>query len=104
LTAVSSVLISQQWWIRLLGGLFLCYLGIIAFRSAPAGEAPGTRTRGLLLNFGSTFLLTIANPMTILSFFAVFAGLGVASAGAGYPESAMLVMGVFLGSALWWFS
>ncbi|MEO8125871.1 MAG: LysE family transporter [Bryobacteraceae bacterium] len=103
LTAVSGLLVSQQMWIRLLGGLFLCYLGIAAFRSRPTGAAPVSQGRGLWLSFGSTFLLTIANPMTILSFLAVFAGLGIASAQSAYGDGALLVAGVFAGSALWWF-
>lgn len=41
--------------------------------------------------------------MTILSFAAIFAGLGVA-AGARYASAAALVAGVFCGSALWWFT
>ena len=40
--------------------------------------------------------------MTILSFAAVFAGLGVADAGRNYGLAAVLVLGVFIGSALWW--
>jgi len=103
LTAVSGVLVSQEWWIRVLGGLFLCYLGIGAFLATPAREAPATGGRGLLLHFASTFVLTITNPMTILSFLAVFAGLGLVSTAGAYREGAMLVAGVFLGSALWWF-
>jgi threonine/homoserine/homoserine lactone efflux protein len=53
----------------------------------------------------STFLLTMANPMTLLSFAAVFAGLGVTSVGVlkgANVAAAALVAGVFLGSALWW--
>src|SRR4051794_24657462 len=103
LTAVSSILVSHQWWIQLLGGLFLCYLGISTFLSKPANAPANLQSSGLWLNFGSTFLLTIMNPMTILSFVAVFAGLGLASAGVAYGESAMLVLGVFVGSAAWWF-
>ncbi len=41
--------------------------------------------------------------MTVLSFLAMFAGVGIAPAGSGYGDSAMLVAGVFTGSALWWF-
>ena len=40
--------------------------------------------------------------MTILSFAAVFAGLGVAETGGDYGSAATLVAGVFTGSALWW--
>ncbi len=46
--------------------------------------------------------LTLTNPMTILSFGAVFAGLGLAGPAANYAAAALLVAGVFLGSAVWW--
>jgi threonine/homoserine/homoserine lactone efflux protein len=52
--------------------------------------------------FLSTFVLTLTNPLTILSFAAVFAGLGLGSAAGGYADGVVLVIGVFAGSALWW--
>jgi len=50
----------------------------------------------------STFLLTLTNPLTILSFAAIVAGLGIGDAGGDYGAAALLVLGVFAGSALWW--
>ncbi|HET9250947.1 MAG TPA: LysE family transporter, partial [Candidatus Eisenbacteria bacterium] len=67
-----------------------------------AGSRSGARRAGWLGAFASTFLLTLTNPMTILSFVAVFAALGL---GTTHPEplsAAGLVLGVFVGSALWW--
>ena len=52
--------------------------------------------------FTSTFLLTITNPITILTFFAVFAGLGLGQEKTNYMLSSSLVLGVFIGSAVWW--
>ena len=57
---------------------------------------------GLAGAYGSTFLLTLTNPVTILSFAAVFAGLGLGSAVSDYGSAALLVLSVFTGSALWW--
>ena len=107
LTFISSMLVRQQFWFHLVGGLFLCYLGVKTFVTGPAkgttpaqqGEPAGGR---LLRTYGSTFFLTLTNPLTILSFAAVFAGLGLAGAGQDYVSAAVLVVGVFLGSALWW--
>ena len=105
LTLISGVLIRGQFWLRLVGGLFLCYLGIRTFLARPADEAvPVGRDGGLAAAYGSTFLLTLTNPMTILSFTAIFAGVGVVEAGGRYGSAAILVLGVFLGSALWWLS
>ena len=104
LTYISTFLVSQKLWLALLGGLFLFWLGIRTFLSVPA--APGsdaTASRQDLLGaFVSTFVLTLTNPMTILSFVAVFAGLGLASTGGDYFSAAVLVAGVFVGSAMWW--
>lgn len=101
LTFISTLLVDQQMWLRLLGGTFLCYLGIRTFLAKPATSA-ASEGKGLAGAYLSTFLLTITNPLTIVSFAAVFAGLGV-SAGGDYVSAALLVLGVFIGSALWWF-
>ncbi|MDP2969134.1 MAG: LysE family transporter, partial [Deltaproteobacteria bacterium] len=57
---------------------------------------------GLIGAYASTFFLTLTNPMTILSFAAIFAGLGVASTSGSYVSAGVLVLGVFSGSAFWW--
>jgi threonine/homoserine/homoserine lactone efflux protein len=103
LTFISSFLITQQVWLRLIGGGFLCYLGLRTFLSKPAEQATLAKGNGLIGSYISTFFLTITNPMTILSFAAIFAGLGVGSAGGNYVSAAILVLGVFIGSTLWWF-
>jgi threonine/homoserine/homoserine lactone efflux protein len=102
LTFISSVLIRQQGWLRLIGGGFLCYLGLKTFLARPAEQAALAEGNGLVGAYASTFFLTLTNPMTILSFAAIFAGLGVASASRDYVSAGMLVLGVFIGSALWW--
>ncbi len=103
LTFISSILISQQGWLRIVGGAFLCYLGFKTFLSEPAKGAASSTGNGLGSAYASTFFLTLTNPMTILSFAAIFAGLGVTSPGGNYMSVGVLVVGVFLGSALWWF-
>ena len=102
LTFISSVLIDQQLWLRLFGGLFLCYLGIKTLLSRPAEQEAKAGGTGLLGSYASTFLLTVTNPMTILSFAAIFAGLGLANTSGSYASAVILVLGVFLGSATWW--
>jgi threonine/homoserine/homoserine lactone efflux protein len=102
LTFVSSFLISQQTWLRLIGGVFLCYLGIRTFVAKPAEQTISAEGAGLGGTYASTFFLTLTNPMTILAFAAIFAGLGLSSAGGDYLSAILLVIGVFLGSALWW--
>jgi len=103
LTALSHFLVGQQLLIRLVGGVFLCYLGLRTL-TAPVQPAPADRQgRTAPAAFVSTFFLTLTNPMTIISFAAVFAGLGIGARGEDYLAAVLLVAGVFLGSAAWWF-
>ena len=102
LAFISSFLIGQQFWFKLIGGGFLLYLGVKTFLSKPADRAAAAVGTGLVGAYASTVFLTLTNPATILSFVAVFAGLGIAGSGGDYASAATLVSGVFLGSALWW--
>ena len=102
LTAISAFLVTQILWMRLIGGIFLLYLGIQTFRAKPAAQAAEVRPGGLPSAFLSTFFLTLTNPMTILSFAAIFAGLGLGQTRGSLGGAVALVAGVFLGSAAWW--
>jgi len=102
LTYVSNLLLRQQNWLSLIGGIFLCYLGIKTWLSRPVERAATAENKNLRGAYVSTFFLTLTNPATILSFAAIFAGLGLANTGADYLTASMLVLGVFSGSALWW--
>ncbi|MGA1980686.1 MAG: LysE family transporter [Sedimentisphaerales bacterium] len=101
LTFISNFLEEKQLWLRLFGGLFLCYLGVRTFLSKPA-ETSSAGTPSHIGNYGSTFLLAFTNPITILVFIAVFAGLSVVSSGTHYFSVGLAVAGVFIGSGLWW--
>ena len=102
LTFISGLLIDQRFWLRLIGGAFLCYLGIRTFLARPAEQAATVKSSGLAGAYASTLFLTLTNPTTILSFAAIFAGLGIANTSGNYLNAGLLVLGVFLGSALWW--
>jgi threonine/homoserine/homoserine lactone efflux protein len=102
LTAISSFLVRQQLWIGLIGGAFLCYLGVRTFLSKPAEQEASPGGKSFFAVYFSTFVLTLSNPATILSFAAVFAGVGLGIS-ADYRGATALVLGVFTGSALWWF-
>jgi threonine/homoserine/homoserine lactone efflux protein len=102
LSAISNYLVSWQNWLQGIGGIFLCYLGIRSFfpKSTEVEDSP---FKGSILgSYCSTFLLTLVNPMTILYFTAIFAGLGLANLGRDYVSTTALVLGVFTGSAGWW--
>ena len=102
LTVVAGFLVRQQMWLGLVGGLFLCWLGGATFRSRPADHAASTDARGLGAAYFTTLALTLTNPMTILSFAALFAGAGLGDAAGSPAAAALLVAGVFAGSAAWW--
>ena len=102
---VTDALIGAQVALKLVGGLMLLWLGWNTLRARPAERpAAASGAAGLAGAYASTFALTLANPATILSFAAVFGGLGVSAAGEGNSTTvaALLVAGVFTGSALWW--
>ncbi len=106
LTVVSTFLVNQALGLRLIGGLFLCYLGVKTVMAEPATKpatsAASSQKSGLLSAYFSTVFLTLTNPMTILAFTAVFAGLGLATSNRNFADATALVIGVFIGSALWW--
>jgi threonine/homoserine/homoserine lactone efflux protein len=104
LSAITTILLSMQTWLQLGGGIFLLYFGFKMARTQPAPrEACAVNSASLLTAYLSVFLLTLANPVTILAFVALFAGLGLGNAVAtGYMSALSLVAGVFLGSATWW--
>ncbi len=88
---------AQPVWMRIGGAAFLCVLGVRTFlekRSASGGVARASHARA----FAGTLLFTLASPISILSFAALAATLGVARGG----DAAALVLGVFVGSTAWW--
>jgi len=102
LTFLSNFLIGHRSWLHLIGGALLCILGVKTFLSKPAEQGAAIDGDSLWHAYLSTFFLTLTNPMTILFFVAVFAGLGVVSAGDHYVSAGIMVSGVFIGSAMWW--
>jgi threonine/homoserine/homoserine lactone efflux protein len=102
LSFISNFMINQQVWLHLVGSVFLCYLGLKTLLAKPAEQAAQVKGNGLVGAYASTFFLTLTNPMTIISFAAIFAGLGLASTSGNYVSAGVLVLGVFVGSALWW--
>jgi len=103
LVFISEILIGQQPLLRLIGGGILILLGIRILLSKPPEESSPEERVGLGGAYISTFVLTLTNPLTIIFVAAIFAGVGAASDGAKLLSAAPLVLGVFLGSALWWF-
>jgi threonine/homoserine/homoserine lactone efflux protein len=102
LTFVTEFVMGGEKWFRLVGGAFLLFLGVRTFLACPVERAAPAAGSGLVSAYASTFFLTLANPTTILSFAAIFAGLGAGETNGGVLSAVLLVTGVFLGSAAWW--
>jgi len=101
LGAITRVLVEARPILGLVGGIFLLGLAWTTARAAPHDPASTLVRRGGLAGAYLSILgLTLSNPMTILSFAALFAGLGIAGADPAGPAS--ITMGVLLGSAAWW--
>jgi threonine/homoserine/homoserine lactone efflux protein len=101
LTFVSDFLIAHRPAFLFGASLFLIWLGVRMFRTRPGRAPAAVHAASLAQAWGVTLVLTLANPMTILSFLAIFAALGFTGARDMASATAMVV-GVFLGSAFWW--
>ena len=101
LGAITDILVGGQRILGLVGGLFLLWLAWRTARAVPTDPATTTeQRRGLAGAYLSILALTLTNPMTILAFAALFAGLGIAPG--NVAGAASLTLGVFLGSSTWW--
>lgn len=101
LGAITNALVEARHVLGLVGGLFLLWLAWKTARAEPHDPASVRPRRGGLAGAYLSILgLTLTNPMTILSFGALFAGLGVTSGEPG--DAALVTLGVLLGSGAWW--
>ena len=102
ISLISGFLLAQANWVRLAGGVFLAYLAINTLLSRPAERPAADRRASLVGAFTSTFFLTLSNPIPILSFAAIYSGLGASLNGNNTTSIATVVAGIFSGSAVWW--
>lgn len=102
-TAISSFLISQELWLKIIGGSVVCGLGIRIYRQAGTQKMPGAvNHKSCCGAYFSALILTLMNPALIFSFVAIFVSLGIVYTRANHYSTLLLVMGVFSGSAIWW--
>ncbi|MCK9209351.1 MAG: LysE family translocator [Ignavibacteriaceae bacterium] len=103
LTVISNTLLNQRIWIRLVGGGLLLFLGVRTFRAQPKDPKIQIQNSGLLRSYLTTVFLTLTNPLTVFAFIAVFAALGLGNK-LSFFSAVLLVVGVFIGSSLWFLS
>lgn len=102
LTIVSQYLLEWKLLFKLIGGIFLLYLGWSSFRSVPAMHDSQTRKSSLVKDFVETFFLTLLNPLTLLAFLGGFAVLGLVETEGDLGIASVIVFGVFCGASFWW--
>jgi threonine/homoserine/homoserine lactone efflux protein len=101
LTALTGVLVANHALLGLVGGAVIVVMGIRTVRSHPSGAPTDAERPGLPGAFASIYALTMANPLTIVLYVGVFAGIGFV-VGASFIDAALLTLAVWLGSTLWW--
>jgi threonine/homoserine/homoserine lactone efflux protein len=103
LTAISDWLMDYQWWLRGAGGCLLLLIGGRSLLAKPQPKlAAPPDPESLPWYYASTFALTLTNPVTILAFLAIFAAVGLSGAEATLGRAAILVLGIWVGSLVWW--
>jgi threonine/homoserine/homoserine lactone efflux protein len=102
LTAISDLLVGAQVWVRLAGGVALLVIGVRTVMNAGVSRAATATEGSLLAEYASAVALTLANPQTIVTFAALFAGAGLAVTGGGWAGAAATTLGIACGSMLWW--
>ncbi|MEL3892603.1 LysE family transporter [Ferrovibrio sp. MS7] len=106
LSLIAEWLQSHEILFRLIGGAFLLFMGakMLRARHDPAAPLPSVPRDDLVHGLLSTFLLTATNPITIVAFLGIFAFLGIGAVGVDQAQAGWLVLGVFIGSSVWWLS
>lgn len=103
LTVVADWLLGYQEWLRAAGGCYLLYVGGSAFLAEPPAKPEAERDpESLFRDFVATFGLAVTNPITMLAFLGIFAAIGLTGAQATFGRAAILVLGVWVGSLIWW--
>lgn len=102
LTFISNFLVKEQMWLRLVGGIFLCYMGVRVFLSKSEQRTAPADSTSYVRDYVSVFFLTLTNPITFLAFAATFAGLGLVNLIEHHIAALLLVAGIFVGAGLWW--
>ncbi len=102
LTFISNFILKIGFWLRLFGGAFLIYLGIKIFLSRHLSMKNGAKKGSPWRDITSTYLLNLVNPMTLVSYLAIFAGLDLADTHGQFSNAFLLTIGVFIGAMGWW--
>lgn len=106
ITFIIEFIRENQLIFQILGAILLLVLGIKIFFTAPRlnENATGRPSANLIGDVVSTYFLTISNPLTLIVFIVVFAGFGLAADVSDLRSTILIILGIFIGAALWWFA
>ncbi len=102
LTTISRFLLSYEFPLKLFGGIFIIYLGYTFFKDKTEKEAKELESKSEIFDLVKIYLLTLSSPTTILAFATIFLGVGISTEKPDFWSGAIVVLGVFLGSVVWW--
>ena len=106
LTFIIDFIRENEILFQTIGALVVLILGIHIFFKNPVTDLRRNRLRGNthIQDIISSFLVTVSNPLTVFVFLAVFTSSGVAINLEQPYHSFFVILGVFLGASIWWFS
>jgi len=99
---LSNHLVHFAFALRLMSSFIIMLLGIIIMYSQPPHAFPSKKQHSILQSYFSTMLLTLANPLIILTFLFLFSAVGINQELDTASELLATLLGVFLGSIIWW--
>lgn len=91
---------------QVFGALVVLALGIHIFFKNPVTDLRRNKLKGNthFQDIISSFLVTFSNPLTVFVFLAVFTSSGVAVSMEKPYHSFFVILGIFTGAFIWWFS
>lgn len=101
LTAVSSFVLEKKEYLFMGGGILLIMLGARALRNPPSFNLGPLQRKGFLATLLQTSIITLTNPMTIVTFIAAFAAVGFEGQEHDLAQAITICLGVFTGSMIW---
>ncbi len=104
LTYIINFIEEQHFYIQLIGGGILVFLGAKIFNTNPIKQIRRHRRKKnkLIEDYFSVLFLTLSNPLAVFLFVAAFAGIGIVSSKDSTLSSSFVVAGVFGGAMIWW--
>jgi len=109
LTYINAFLEKYNFWVQVVGGIILIAFGVITFRKKVPHtgrlQPHGAKTsKDYISNFVSVLFLTLTNPAYFLVYTMIFAALGMGGANYSLGADILLLLGVYTGTNLWWFT